>query len=105
MIARRVEAFSPESQAVLRQASVLGNEFDREILRRALGAGVDLEALLHEAVAERLLERAPTLARYRFPHDLIRETLDASASPTDRAVRTGTTCTYLPEFPVVWQLD
>ena len=76
-IGRRLERLEPETRALLSVGAVVGPEFDGNLL----GTIADLEAPsleqgLDEAVREGLLvEVAGAAGRYRFSHDLVRETL------------------------------
>ncbi len=83
---RRLEQVTPETRALLHQGAVFGREFDREVLEAALGASVDCGRGLDEALSARLIEPGPdALGRYRFVHDLVRETLDQMLPPAERS--------------------
>ncbi|HET6771318.1 MAG TPA: AAA family ATPase [Actinomycetota bacterium] len=84
VIARRVYHLG-EAKQVLVLASVLGREFGLEPVRRLgdLSADESLE-LLGEAVGAGLLEEIPGAGRFRFSHDLVRETLYQELRPARR---------------------
>ncbi|TMK96317.1 MAG: hypothetical protein E6G40_12465, partial [Actinobacteria bacterium] len=87
VIARRVEPISPQSKRVLSFASVLGREFDLDALSRVMDMESDevLQAL-DEPIAARIVSEVPgALARLRFAHVLIRETLYQEITPAHRA--------------------
>ncbi|MDQ2673069.1 MAG: AAA family ATPase, partial [Chloroflexota bacterium] len=77
VILRRAEQLSPDAVRVLSHAAVLGPEFDAEMLGRL----VDLPAAevlrhLEEAIDAGLVaDMSGSPGRYRFVHDLIRESL------------------------------
>jgi tetratricopeptide (TPR) repeat protein len=77
VIARRLQAYSPECVDVLRVASVVGRDFTLAVLQRL----PELERrpllnLLSEAISGRLITDSPGVAGgYRFTHSLLRETL------------------------------
>jgi DNA-binding SARP family transcriptional activator len=77
VIARRLRRPSAECRRVLSLASVLGREFDLEVLARA--GGMEHSALfdlLDEALAERLVSDVPGgRGRLRFAHALFRDSL------------------------------
>ena len=87
VIARRIGHLQEDTARVLAAAAVLGPEFKLEILRRI----ADMESdrvldLVDEAVAAGLLlPVAGSLGRYRFSHDVVRETLYDELSTTTRA--------------------
>jgi tetratricopeptide (TPR) repeat protein len=78
VVGRRVGRLSPEAQEVLRLASVLGQEWDLELLLEA--ADLDRETVLRQveaALEARLLEerRMQRRERYAFGHALIGQAL------------------------------
>ena len=78
VIGRRLSRLSPATNDALTFASVLGREFEFEILGALAGMTEDdLLAALEEALAVRLIEehRGSSGAAYRFSHALVRETL------------------------------
>jgi hypothetical protein len=83
VIGRRLERLSDQARSVLAVGAVVGPEFDAELVRRIGGqepedhaAGVD------EAAGEGLLVDVPgSPDRYRFSHDLVRETLYDELAP------------------------
>ena len=86
VIARRVRHLSEGAQQAMVLASVLGREFAIEPVRRMgdLGADEMLE-IMGEAMAAGLLDEvsgAP--GRFRFHHDLVRETLYEGLGPARR---------------------
>ncbi|MGI8553749.1 MAG: ATP-binding protein, partial [Dehalococcoidia bacterium] len=86
VIDRRLQHLSPTCRTVLTMAAVSGREFGLAILERSgVLAGEELLEALDEALAARLIEReGDTLSRYRFAHDLIRETLYEGLPETER---------------------
>ena len=88
VITRRLARLSDETNGLLALAAVLGREFDLEALARL--SGLPRDRLLHvldEAVAERVVSGVPgALARLRFSHDLVRDTL-YDELPASRRVR------------------
>ncbi len=86
VIERRLEGLTAAGRMSLRLASVLGNEFELETIRRLVDSSTD-EILEHvgEAVAAGLLaEVAGVPGRFRFQHDLFRDTLYAGLAPAQR---------------------
>lgn len=86
VIRRRINPLSDECRHVLSVASVVGREFEPEVLEHvsALPAG-RLPELLEEATGARVIIEAPhSLGRLRFAHALMRETLYDDLSPTRR---------------------
>jgi DNA-binding SARP family transcriptional activator len=77
VIARRLRRLSPPCEELLRVASVLGREFDLDVLADA--GGLDRSSLLEildEAVAAQLVTDVPgSRLRLRFGHGLFREVL------------------------------
>lgn len=87
VIARRIGHLDESTTRALGLAAVLGPEFSIEVLRR-IGEYEHNQAvdLVDEAVkAGLLLPVAGVLGRYRFSHDLVRETLYDDLSPGRRA--------------------
>ena len=72
----RLAESSPPCQTALRTAAVAGREFDVGVLAGALGwATADTVEALEEAVRRRIVVRpSSTGGRYRFVHDLFRDT-------------------------------
>jgi len=89
-IRRRLVRMSSASQQVLAVASVIGREFDLELLVRACQSYTPLEypvllAALQETLTARLIgESSAQKRQYRFMHALIRETLYNDVSLPDR---------------------
>ena len=77
VITRRVGHLSQDAQRLMTIGSVLGPEFRVEVMRRLADMPADRAVdLLEEAVRTGLLAPVSgTLDRYRFSHDLVRETL------------------------------
>jgi tetratricopeptide (TPR) repeat protein len=77
VIGRRLARLGDACMKLLTLAAVVGQEFGLEVLQRV--SDLEKERLidvLEEAVAARVVEEAPrTIARYRFSHTLVRETL------------------------------
>ena len=87
VIARRIDHLGPAIAELLLVAAVLGPEFSLEALRRVgeYEGGRPLD-LIEDAVRAGLLAPVSgTFGRYRFAHDLVRETLYAELSPAQRA--------------------
>jgi tetratricopeptide (TPR) repeat protein len=75
VVGRRLSRLSPEANDVLRVASVIGREFDLEVLGPASGMEEeDVLLALGSAVQVRLVDEV-TLDRWRFSHALVRSTL------------------------------
>jgi hypothetical protein len=86
VIAQRLRHLSPECKELLSLASVLGREFDLELLAGASGLerGRVLE-LLDEAISEQLVTDVPgSRARLRFGHALFRDGLYNDLLPSRR---------------------
>lgn len=78
VIGRRLSCLSPECSRMLAEASVLGREFDFEILSRIVSDGEDaLMGLIDEALEAQLIEEVPdpSSATYTFTHAMVRQTL------------------------------
>jgi class 3 adenylate cyclase len=86
VIGQRLNGLSEECNKVLTTASVIGREFDLAVLERVAGGeGDDVLERVEEAVAGRVVEEMPgAVARFRFAHALIRETLQEELSTTRR---------------------
>ena len=86
VIARRLGRPSAECKRVLSLASVLGREFDLDVLADASGLEQDtLFDLLDEAVAQRLVTDVPgSRGRLRFAHAMFRDGLYDELQPTRR---------------------
>jgi AAA ATPase domain len=86
VILRRVRHLEPETADLLVRASALGPEFATEVLRHITGTSPE-EALdrMGEASRAGLVGPVPAgLDRFRFTHDLIRETLYDELPPGQR---------------------
>jgi class 3 adenylate cyclase len=87
VIGARVERLGTRAAAALGIASVIGREFDLELLSRVADAGEDeLLQLLERAVAASLLhESDQVLGHFSFAHALVNHTLYEELSATRRA--------------------
>lgn len=89
VIGRRLERLAPHTKTALTLAAVIGPEFDQELLSGVGEQGAEEHALgIEEAAREGLLvEVTGAPGRYRFSHDLVRETLyDEQPSGRRRAL-------------------
>jgi class 3 adenylate cyclase/tetratricopeptide (TPR) repeat protein len=85
VVGRRVERLGDEPLRVLTLASVIGREFDVDLLAPLAGIGeYDLLDHLDAAVAAALLAESDTAGRYRFTHALTQHSLYDELSPTRR---------------------
>lgn len=82
VIGRRLSRLAPATNEALRVAAVVGGEFSGAVVAAASGHhGGELVGSLDEAVASSVLEEvAGEIDRYRFSHDLIRQTLALEVS-------------------------
>ncbi|MEW6280063.1 MAG: AAA family ATPase, partial [Candidatus Eremiobacterota bacterium] len=78
LVIKRLEVLRPESLQVLRHAALLGTRFSLDVLRPALGEGVD--RAIAEASGLQLVERAG-LSDYTLVHDRVREALLENVDP------------------------
>jgi DNA-binding SARP family transcriptional activator len=84
--ARRLRRLSEPTRAVLLVASVIGREFDFDVLATVVDVGDDeLVEALEEGVEARVLREAGHVGRYGFTHALVRATLYDSISQLRRA--------------------
>ena len=84
--ARRLRRLSESTRAVLLVASVIGREFDYDVLTAVVSqAGDELVEALEEGVEARVLREAGHVGRYAFTHALVRATLYDSISQLRRA--------------------
>src|SRR4051794_31090249 len=84
--ARRLRRLSEPTRAVLLVASVIGREFDYDVLSSVVSqAGDELVEALEEGVEARVLREAGHVGRYAFTHTLVRATLYDSISQLRRA--------------------
>ena len=84
--ARRLRRLRPESRQALQVASVIGREFDYDVLEAvAPQEGDDLIYALEEGVEARVLREAGRVGRYSFTHALVRATLYDGLSQLRRA--------------------
>jgi tetratricopeptide (TPR) repeat protein len=87
VIARRVDHLDPATAETLRIAAAVGPEFGLEVLRRAADATPEVVAEeLDEAVSAGLIQPLTGASgRFRFSHDLVRETLYDDLTTVRRA--------------------
>ena len=81
-IRRRAARLGGEVESVLAAAAVVGREFEVDVLTAVSGEGA--EAALVRAAGEALVAETG-VGRWRFVHDLVRETFHDDLRPTDRA--------------------
>ena len=85
VIERRVESIGGERAAVLRQACLLGREFDRDLLEQTEFGPQRTRESLEAGIDAGLLERVGGLdTRIRFTHDVVREVLERTLSPAEQ---------------------
>ncbi len=83
-VQQRVARLPADTTDLLRTASVIGREFDVELLARASGHEAEAtEDRLRPAIRAQLV-RADEMGGYRFSHDQVRESLYAEVSPLRR---------------------
>jgi tetratricopeptide (TPR) repeat protein len=90
VVGQRVRSFGPEMHRVLTLASVIGNDFDLDLLERVADAdGENLLDLCEQAVGVQLLRERERGDGYTFSHALIGHTLydDLSAARRSRTHR------------------
>jgi tetratricopeptide (TPR) repeat protein len=84
--ARRLRRLTEPTRAVLLVASVIGREFDYDVLQAVVSqSGDELVEALEEGVEARVLREAGHVGRYGFTHALVRATLYDSISQLRRA--------------------
>ncbi len=85
VIGRRLGQLPDACKHVLTVASVLGREFDAEVVGGVAGLPRDrLVQAFDEAVAARVVTEAPTPGQLRFSHALVRDVLYDDLSPSRR---------------------
>jgi tetratricopeptide (TPR) repeat protein len=86
VIGRRLARLSEPCTKLLAGASVIGQEFGTETLRRVTELGKEaIVELLEEAAASRIIEAAPqAIGRHRFAHALVREALYSGLKTIER---------------------
>jgi eukaryotic-like serine/threonine-protein kinase len=87
IIRRHIAPFSDQTKAVLAIASLIGREFDLELLGEVSELATEqLIELLEPALANALIaEMTSAFGRYRFVHEVIREALRVEVAATERA--------------------
>ena len=81
--ARRLRRLTEPTRAVLLVASVIGREFDYDVLQAVVSqSGDELVEALEEGVEARVLREVGHVGRYGFTHALVRATLVRLASPS-----------------------
>jgi class 3 adenylate cyclase/tetratricopeptide (TPR) repeat protein len=87
VVGRRIERLGEETRRALSVSSVIGREFDVELLLKVNGQSVDeLLPLLEEAVGASVLTESATVpGRFSFAHALINHTLYEDIGITRRA--------------------
>jgi len=77
VILRRLRRLADPAQKALTTASVIGSEFDADVLTRMTGSDLDeVVGWLDEGVQARLIVELPDhLGHYGFPHALVQQTL------------------------------
>jgi DNA-binding SARP family transcriptional activator len=84
--ARRLRRLSENGRSVLLVASVIGREFDFDVLEAVVTqSGDELVEALEEGVEARVLREAGHVGRYAFTHALVRATLYDGISQLRRA--------------------
>jgi DNA-binding SARP family transcriptional activator len=84
--ARRLRRLTPDSRQALQVASVIGREFDYDVLEAVAPLHEDaLISALEEGVKARVLREAGRVGRYAFTHALVRATLYDGLSQLRRA--------------------
>ena len=93
MIRRQLSALSKQAGALLKIASVIGNEFDASLV--AAVGGVKLDELaddLGHAIAAGVVSRSLSGSRrYRFSHALIRNAVYDDLNAIERSIQTTST--------------
>ena len=83
---RRLRRLTEHARAVLLVASVIGREFDFDVLETVVSqTGDELVEALEEGVEARVLREAGHVGRYAFTHALVRATLYEQISQLRRA--------------------
>jgi hypothetical protein len=89
VVRRRLEALPEDAQRLLQLAALLGREFDPDVLGAIIGGvspttDVELVNQLADLSRRQILEEVPSGA-FRFTHDRLRASADASVSAEQRA--------------------
>lgn len=86
-IGTRLNRLSPECNALLARAAVIGRRFELRVLSTLSGDSNDESgtAAIEEALAAAVIEAAPEPGAYQFSHALIRETLYEEIPATRRS--------------------
>ncbi|MEM7409353.1 MAG: AAA family ATPase [Myxococcota bacterium] len=84
-VGHRLDSLSPECNALLQLASVIGREFDSRLLAEIRGESVDsLLARIDEALRAGIVTRARSAGSYAFAHGLVQQTLYEEFRVPDR---------------------
>lgn len=77
VVGKRLNRISEEANDLLRNAAVIGLDFDYRVLERIAIDQTEDEVieLLEEAAAAHLIESGDSFSQYRFAHALVRQTL------------------------------
>lgn len=88
VLLRRLQRLGASAQQALATASVIGSEFDAEVLAHIMGSDVPtLVPLLDEGLRARLIVEVPDrIERYGFQHALVQQTLYEEHSANRRAL-------------------
>ncbi len=89
VVGKRLNRLSPEASDLLRNAAIIGLNFDYRLVDR-IHPDIDEDAvigLIEEAASLHLVENSDVPGHYRFAHALIRQTLVDEVTPVSR-VRT-----------------
>ncbi len=85
VIGRQLDRLSAECNEVLQVASVIGREFDLQVLQTVCGSELDVVlSALDEAINSRMVEERSRPGSYRFAHTLIQEALYEEVSTSRR---------------------
>ena len=83
VVGKRLNRISEDANELLRNAAIIGLEFDYRILDRLEAEQTEDEIIgwLEEAVTANLVENTSSIGGYRFAHALVRQTLLDEISP------------------------
>jgi hypothetical protein len=99
VLTRRLQRLPSETLDALRAASVIGREFDVELLAVATGADEDHLLDVVEPAQAAGLVREDGVDRFAFAHALVRDTIYADLSPSRRARRHALVARHLDGRP------